>query len=357
MKTGLSDIGSPVFFIYNEFMSTHSVSIQSARLSQIGVNRQVLKEGSSVLVRVIGERGGGKYEGSVAGVRVQLSSTKTLRPGDSFVATVGIKNGAVIVTPKEMPGISQIFLSFNEVSQNQLYSLLESLGLPADNLSSSILQSFKQMGLKMDSRLAYKIRNLALRFSGKEKSAAEILSLLSQKEIEADEQEIKDLLMLLSGNTEDRNETQSNQNTKEKLINKINSTEGSWYLLPFELIQIPYNDDSGFENKTFLGNGCIRLLFNSECTLKLLNLDCNYNNHKYLFSLSYEGKKIKNTYFNVSSLSYSDTLKSPEDEITRFKKLCMASGVNAGNISWADKETLEGNASGLETFITFGGEV
>lgn len=336
-------------------MSTHSVSIQSARLSQIGVNRQVLKEGSSVLVRVIGERGGGKYEGSVAGVRVQLSASKPLHAGDSFVATVAVKNGTVVVIPKEMPGISQFFLNFNEVSQNQLYSLLESLGLPADNLSSSILQSFKQMGLKMDSGLANKIRNLALRFSGKEKTAAEILSLLSQKGIEADEQEIKELLMLLSGDTEDRNETQSNH--KKKLINKINSVEGSWYLLPFDLIQIGDSGEDEIENRLVLGNGCIRLLFNSFCALQLLNVDCNYNNQKYLFSLSYEGKKIKNTYFNVSSLASSYNSKVPENEILKLKKLFISYGVNAGNISWIEKNILEGNASGLETFVKFGGEV
>ena len=336
-------------------MSTHSVSIQSARLSQIGVNRQVLKEGSSVLVRVIGERGGGKYEGSVAGVRVQLSASKPLHAGDSFVATVAVKNGTVVVIPKETPGISQISFNFTEVSQNQLYSLLESLGLPADNLSSSILQSFKQMGLKMDSGLANKIRNLALRFNGKEKTAAEILTLLSQKGIEADEQEVKELLMLLSGDTEDRNETQSNH--KKKLINKINSVEGSWYLLPFDLIQIGDSCEDEIENRLVLGNGCIRLLFNSFCALQLLNVDCNYNNQKYLFSLSYEGKKIKNTYFNVSSLASSYNSKVPENEILKLKKLFISYGVNAGNISWIEKNILEGNASGLETFVKFGGEV
>lgn len=336
-------------------MSTHSVSIQSARLSQIGVNRQVLKEGSSVLVRVIGERGGGKYEGSVAGVRVQLSASKTLHAGDSFVATVAVKNGTVVVIPKETPGISQISFNFTEVSQNQLYSLLESLGLPADNLSSSILQSFKQMGLKMDSGLANKIRNLALRFNGKEKTAAEILTLLSQKGIEADEQEIKELLMLLSGDTEDRNETQSNH--KKKLINKINSVEGSWYLLPFDLIQIGDSCEDEIENRLVLGNGCIRLLFNSFCALQLLNVDCNYNNQKYLFSLSYEGKKIKNTYFNVSSLASTYNSKVPENESLKLKKLFISYGVNAGNISWIEKNVLEGNASGLETFVKFGGEV
>ena len=165
--------------------SAGAVAIQSARLSQIGLNRQVLKEGSSVLVRVIADRGGGKYQGSVAGVRVQLNSAKTLQPGQSFVATVGVKNGTIVIVPKDTSltaaGNGEIALSFNEVSDAQLFSLLESLGLPADSLSSSILKTFKQMGLKMDSALANKIRNLALRFSGKEKSAAEILSLLSQR--------------------------------------------------------------------------------------------------------------------------------------------------------------------------------
>ena len=181
------------------------------------------------------------------------------------------------------------------------------------------------------------------------------MSLLSQKGIEADEQEIKELLMLLSGDKEDRSENQSNH--KKKLINKINSVEGSWYLLPFDLIQIVESCEDEIENRLVLGNGCIRLLFNSFCALQLLNVDCNYNNQKYLFSLSFEGKKIKNTYFNVSSLASSYNSKVPENEILKLKKLFISYGVNTGNISWIEKNILEGNASGLETFVKFGGEV
>ena len=321
----------------------------------MGVNRQVLIEGSSVLVRVIADRGGGKYEGSVAGVRVQLSSSKALQPGQSFVATVGIKNGSIVITPKDNAltamAANEIALSFNEVTETQLFSLLESLGLPADNLSSSILKSFKQMGLKMDSALANKIRNLALRFSGKEKSAAEILSLLAEKGLEADEEEIKELLILLQGDTAEQPDSAKSKETGQKLLKKINSTEGAWYLLPFELVQLREIPDT--EHK-FLGKGCIRLLFDSASALKLLNLDCSYNNQKYLFSLVYEGKKISNTYFNVSS-----ALKnlSPENQIADLKKHFMAAGINPGKISWAEKEELEGNASGLESFVSFGGEV
>lgn len=339
--------------------SAGAVAIQSARLSQIGLNRQVLKEGSSVLVRVIADRGGGKYQGSVAGVRVQLNSAKTLQPGQSFVATVGVKNGTIVIVPKDTSltaaGNGEIALSFNEVSDAQLFSLLESLGLPADCLSSSILKTFKQMGLKMDSALANKIRNLALRFSGKEKSAAEILSLLSQKGLEADEEEIKQLLTLLEGEGPDlesgKPAADKSQKPEEKLLNKINSTEGAWYLLPFELVQLT---EQAVSDKQILGKGCIRLLFDSSTALKLLNLDCNYNNQKYLFSLSYEGKKITNTYFNVSSASGSF---SPESAINSLKKHFMAAGINPGKISWAEKEDLEGNASGLESFVTFGGQI
>ena len=344
-----------IYLSHNYLMSS-SVAIQSSRLSQIGINRQVLKEGSSVLVRVISSRGGGKYEGSVAGVRVQLNSAKPLQPGQTFVASVGVKDGSIVISPKDSAlaatAAGEIALSFNEVSEAQLFSLLESLGLPADNLSSSILKSFKQMGLKMDSALANKIRNLALRFSGKEKSAAEILSLLAQKGLAADEEEIKELLYFLEGQADrQKSERERQGKTEEKLINRINSTEGAWYLLPFELVQFAEDADS---ERQILGNGCIRLLFDSSTALKLLNLHCKYNNQKYLFSLAYEGRKITNTYFNVSSVQGN---LSPEEEIISLKKHFMAAGINPGKICWEDSETLEGNASGLESFVSFGGRV
>ncbi len=335
--------------------SAGAVSIQSARLSQAGINRQILKEGSSVLVRVISDRGNGKYEGSVAGIRVQLTSSKALQPGQTFTASISIKNGSIVVRPKDIAmsgsGLAgQIELQFNEVSQSQLFSLLEALGLPADNLSTSILQSFKQMGLKLDSSLANKIRSLALRFSGKEKSAAEILSLLAQKGLEADEEEIKALLYFLES---ENDSSLQNSEHKENLINRINSKEGSWCLLPFELIQLESYLSSS-ENLQVLGKGCIRLLFDSVKALKLLNLNCSYNNKKYLFSLSFEGRKIINTYLNVET---EDKSLNPENEINRLKKLCMAANLNLGKISWVEKELIEGNASGLESFVSFGGRV
>lgn len=337
--------------------SAGAVAIQSARLSQMGVNRQVLKEGSRVLVRVIADRGNGKYEGSVAGVRVQLNSAKALTPGNSFVATVSVKNGTIVISPKEAGLLSaengEISLSFNEVSQTELASLLESLGLPADNLSSSILKSFKQMGIKMDSALANKIRSLALRFAGKEKSAAEIISLLAQKGLEADEDEIRQLLSLLENKEEADAESQGKDKRAKELINKINNKDGAWYLLPFELIQLNKTDTEG-QRKT-LGKGCIRLLFDSAKVLKRMNLDCNYNNQKYLFSLAYEGNKITSTSFNVGGLAVSE--EDIQTQIISLKRHFMAADLNPETVNWTEKENLEGNASGLESFISFGGQI
>ena len=85
-----------------------------------------------------------------------------------------------------------------------------------------------------------------------------------------------------------------------------------------------------------------------------MNLDCNYNNQKYLFSLAYERKKITNTYFNVGRAEVDG---NPEEEIINLKKSFMAAGLNPGKIIWAEKDELEGNASGLESFVSFGGQI
>ena len=50
------------------------ISVYTGQLSRLGIPRQTLKEGSQVLVRIISDKGGGKYEGSVAGARVTITS-------------------------------------------------------------------------------------------------------------------------------------------------------------------------------------------------------------------------------------------------------------------------------------------
>ena len=59
----------------------------------------------------------------------------------------------------------------------------------------------------------------------------------------------------------------------------------------------------------------------------------------------------------VTFCGHRNALLSPEEEIISLKKHFMAAGINPGKICWEDSETLEGNASGLESFVSFGGRV
>ncbi len=329
-------------------MTTNGIEVHSARLSLSGVNHQILKNGSSVQVRIIKSFGNCKYEGSVAGVRVNISSSRPLKTGQSFVATVNAKNGTIFLTPNDSEN-EALNITFSEVPENSLKTFLSSLGLPADSISVSVLQLFKQMGLKIDSALISKIRNFALRFSGKEKLASEILSIISEKSLEASEQEINQLILLLDEkeNGFERGEFLQGKN----LLKKINSTAGAWFIVPFDLIQLSDSDFAEQKSEVVCGNGCIRLLFDSAQKLKQLNLESFYQNQKYLFSLIFDGQKISDVKFNVSNA------KSFDSEIVRLKKHFAAASVNVQKINWEEASLLEGCASGLESFYAFGGNV
>jgi len=326
---------------------------------------KVLTEGSSVPVRVTRGLGGGRYEGFVAGVKVSFSSERALKTGDTFSAIVSGRDGKIILTPQSQTGaiLQNIDFQMNEMTSNRLASLLQSAGLSSDILSSSIFQMFTQTGLKLDSQMLSRIRSLALRFSGKEKSAAEILVLLAEKGLNADEDEIKELLLQLSGDLswddseEKGQKNQSNQNQK-KLINRINGAEGAWYIFPFELVQYEGGMIASENAKSVLGSGNLRLLFDSGKILKLMNLDCRYNGKRYLFSLVYESGRCKNVRFNVSEGDYSNTGNYNQKDIAdKLKKMFIAADMSGINISEAEISDIEGNASGLENFYTFGGVV
>ena len=332
-------------------MSAGAVSVHSARLSQAGIGRQVLKEGASVLVRVIGEKGNGKYEGSVAGVRVQLSSSKILKAGETFVATVGVRDGKIVVTPKlEGSGVtSEMTLTFSRADETSLAAFLENFGLPSDSLSLSILQQLKQMGLKIDAQFMSRIYNLSLRFKGKEKSASEILMILAEKGLKASDDEILELLEMLSGEkdfSDYSKEEPENQKKKENLINRINQKEGKWYLLPFEMV---------YSGGQLLGKGVIRLLFKNEKHLSLMNIDAKYNSKNYLFSLLFEGKVCKEIRFNIfdSNGDFFDFENASSDLRTRFLK----AGLELPKINYCAACDIEGSASGSEEFYSFGGQV
>lgn len=321
-------------------MYTGGVIIHTNQVSQIGSSGQnVLKEGSQILVRVISDKGNGKYEGSVAGTRVTLQSSKKLEPGKTFLATISAKDGTIYISPKET-SIVQQQVQINTIQNEQLANLLKQLGLPADELSLHLFQQLKQMGLKLDVALLKKLHTVSLKFNGKEKAASEILMILKEKGIEATESEIMNLLLELDG---DFSSKDSEENKKFELLNKINQKEGKWFLVPFEIIQK--------NNETVIGNGNLKLMYLAE-QLSLLNVDCNYNNLKYLFSLKFNNRKLEKVNFNIEGFDYKAQLFS-----NQLKEKLSLSKLNDVEVQWVDKALVEGTACGSEEISSVGGVV
>ncbi len=342
-------------------MDANALLIHSNQISRAGLNHQVLKNGSSVLVRVIDDKGNGKYTGSVAGVRVNLSSEKQLKVGSTFVASVTAKDRTIFITPKNQSFINQNSIKLEILNNQQVFTLLQNLGLPADGVALSLFQMSKQLEMKIEPQLLGKLYHLALKFKGKEKLVAEILLLLAKKGINAEADEILELLFFLEA--EDNHNNPSGDGAGDfsngkNLLNRINQKEGAWFIFPFEMLGLANGAEFESEvnaesdERERLGWGCIKILLDKANSIKMLNFNCDYQGRKYFFNLNYENKKCKKIKCFVS-----DVLLENVDSVLlflrkRFLKIC--DGIE---IDWADKSEIEGFASGSENFYGFDGSV
>ena len=319
------------------------VIVQTSQLSRLGVAPKGLQNGSQVLVRIISDKGGGKYEGSVAGARININSRTPLTPGTSFKATISTQNGQVLLYPMNESGeIAQNAVFTMEAAQTeQLAAMLQSLGLNADDLSYHLMQQLKQLGMKMDSSLLSKIYNLSVKFKGKEKRAAELISILAKKGIDFSEEELLALLQELGDEPNSEEPDSNSQKSEYKLLNKINSIKNTWQMLPYEIVS----------NMGALAKGSLGFFVDETSSLKLLNLECNWlgNNHKYLFSLEYEKGLCSNIKMSGQGVDVSKLADI-------LDKRLIASGKQI-TIEIVEPELIEGTACSQEEFYVFGGEV
>lgn len=316
--------------------------VHTNQLSRTSISRHPLKDGSQVLVRIISDRGGGKYEGSVAGARININSRTPLTPGTSFKATISTQNGQVLLFPMNESGevAQNAFFTMEAVQTEQLAAMLQSLGLNADDLSYHLMQQLKQLGMKMDSSLLSKIYNLSVKFKGKEKRAAELIAILAKKGIDFSEEELLSLLQELGGE-DPAEDNQKSQNDEYNLLNKINSIKNTWQMLPYEIVS----------NMGALAKGSLGFFVDETSSLKLLNLECNWlgNNHKYLFSLEYEKGLCSNIKMSGQGVDVSKLADI-------LDKRLIASGKQI-TIEIVEPELIEGTACSQEEFYVFGGEV
>lgn len=314
-------------------------SVHSTYFSKIQNNAKLLKTGDSVFVRIISNKKNGKYEGSVAGIKISLNSKNPLKVGSTFVATVNIKNGKLEVIPK------QDFISIEqnqgelEILQNEkIFEFLENLGLPQDSISLELLKQMKQLDMSFNLEVLKKFHQISLKFKGKEKSASQMLLLLLKNEINANDEEFLQLLYELEGDFE---KEQKNQNEKFSLIKKINQKNRDWKFFPFEIVKLNQNE--------VFGSGCIKIFFANEI-LKILNLNCKYQNKEYLFNVEYENKNVKTVRFFVSP--NDDEKKSLE----KLKSLFCKINPNI-KVLWSEKSKIEGTSASLEEIYKFEGNV
>ncbi len=320
------------------------VIVQTGQLSRMGVAPKGLQNGSQVLVRIIADKGGGKYEGSVAGARITINSRAPMTPGTSFKATISTQNGQILLYPMNESGevAQNALFTIEAVQTEQLASLLQSLGLNPDDLSYHLMQQLKQLGMKMEPGLLTKIYNLAVKFGGKEKRAAELIAILAKKGIDFSEEELLALLQELDDQSHsDQENTKSEKDSQYKLLNKINSIKNSWQLLPYEIVS----------NIGALAKGSLGFFVDESANLKLLNLECNWlrNNHKYLFSLEYEKGQCQNIKMSGEGIELSRLADI-------LDKRLLASGKQI-TIEIVEPELIEGTACSQEEFFAIGGDV
>lgn len=295
-------------------------------------------------MRIISDKGGGRYEGSVAGARVSITSKQPLAAGATFTASISSKNGQILLTPNlgEAANISQQTFELAVMQNEQLAAFIQSFGLPADEAGFHLMQQFKQLGMKMDSTLLSKIYNLSVKFKGKEKRAAELISILTKKGIDFSEEDLLALLEELDSDPDDQSgESQEDGQENYKLLNKINSIKNTWQLLPYEILSALGP----------LAKGTLGFFIDQSSSLKLLNLECKWlsNNHKYLFSLEYEKGLCRNIKMSGEGPDLSKLAALLDQRL-------LATGKEI-SIELVEPELIEGTACGKEEFFAFGGDV
>ena len=295
-------------------------------------------------MRIIADKGGGRYEGSVAGARVSITSKQPLAAGATFTASISSKNGQILLTPNlgELNNISQQTFELAVMQNEQLAAFIQSFGLPADEAGFHLIQQFKQLGMKMDSTLLSKIYNLSVKFKGKEKRAAELISILTKKGIDFSEEDLLALLEELDSDPEDQDgESQEDGQENYKLLNKINSIKNTWQLLPYEILSAMGP----------LAKGTLGFFIDQSASLKLLNLECKWlsNNHKYLFSLEYEKGLCRNIKMSGEGPDLAKLAALLDQRL-------LATGKEI-SIELVEAELIEGTACGQEEFFAFGGDV
>lgn len=267
-----------------------------------------LREGSFVFVRVLDKKADGTYTVSFAGQRFSVSADKALRPGDSFPAKLTTDGKRIILLPDSSKRdiISQNSENHNiakmsDMSNLEVEQYFATLGLASDELSKRIVSFMQLMWVKINPEKAAFIREMALKFPGREEKAAEAISILEDKGIPVTEENIEKLMLMIEGSSSADNEFTAGVNAL--------SGEKNWIIIPYE-----YTGE-----KSFHGSAC--LLKEPDGTVSRLLISSRNEESFFLFRiyLNYGINKTK-----IKECTVTFTVRSekgnPSEMETKLKK-------------------------------------
>lgn len=350
-------------------------SVHANTVNQNITHGKVVQEGNSVLVRIISDKGNGKYEASVAGVRLNLKSAEKLEAGSSFVGKIGFQNGQITISNTQSSVLSFVqdvkTLNFQlqgdlfgPVSSPELSALLQSMNLKPDNLSFQILLQYKQLGLKLNPKIMQKIRRLAEKSPDPKKTSQKLVEL-AQKGIEING-DINLENLFFDSNAEQKQkekESPSSQLSENFMLNEIKSfissilngslentpgpltvlnhrgfkktasPESTWITIPLEIRNL--------EKDIPTGNGFFRILLgSSDRKMQKMSLELNYLQDSFRFLINRNPSQ---------GLKYA---VSPSSNINTEKLEKGLAKYRPEQVLW---ETLEDNNLNLEDFSLAGG--
>lgn len=318
-------------------MATRNIITNQLSTQNLKVNVKNLTQGESVRVKVLADLGNGKYQGFVSGIKVSFTSQNPLKTGTSFFAKVSGQNGRIVLIPQNQEtenfGINNLkLLDGNE----SLLKLINQLTLPQDNLSLHLLKQFIQLKLPLENQKINKFYNFAIKYKGKEKRLAEAISILKEKSLELDENQILEFLEIWD------NDFENHQEEKKEILNRFNSKKGNWFIFPFEIIDCK-------DNNVF-GKGNLKLFFNQSQSLEKLNILTLYNANTFLFNLSFKNKKL-------SSISYNLDNSTEEKSIEIERAIKQKFQGKDVDIFWQEYNEMIGSGCQEESFSAVKGEV
>lgn len=300
------------------------------------VTQSLLKDGSSVFVKIINSSGNNQYSASIGNTFFTLQSSKELTPNSVFKAIIEVKNNQILlhqILDNTKNENSVKYLSQKDFLQSptSVNNYLQNLGLEQNSLSFRLIQLIQQLQIKIDipqiKKSVYKSKSVDTK--NKKEDFAEADFFLSDKNIHASDTQIVDFIDNIlqdnsnsNQNTQDENDTEdnsflssiySNSNTLSTLkpgvltlSNHIKSpnTDLHWIFLPYFL-----------EFQDIKYNGCIRLLLNtSQKKLQKMYINCESSLNKFYFML----------YYKVTNRSNQNTIKfytEPEVSLEKIENM------------------------------------